>query len=53
MLATTWVQIIKCILLMVTSVVLLVAALGSFGFNPLRLLSAAAVNRLGRRTNCR
>ena len=42
MLATTWVQIVKCVLLVATSAMLLVLALFAFGFNPLALLSAAA-----------
>ena len=42
MLATTWVQIIKCVLLVITSAVLLLLALLAFGFNPLALLGAAA-----------
>ena len=42
MLATTWVQIVKCVLLVGTSAVLLVMALAAFGFDPLALLGAAA-----------
>ena len=42
MLATTWVQIIKCVLLVATSAVLLLLALTAFGFSPLAMLSAAA-----------
>ena len=42
MLATTWVQIVKCVLLVITSAVLLVLALGAFGYDPLAMLGAAA-----------
>jgi cation/acetate symporter len=41
MLATTWVQIIKCVLLVATSAVLLVLILAAFGFSSLALLDQA------------
>ena len=40
MLATTWVQIIKAVLLLGTAVVLLVLILARFHFNPLEILTA-------------
>jgi cation/acetate symporter len=42
MMATTWVQIIKAILLLSGALLLAVAALSSFSFNPLALFRAAA-----------
>ena len=42
MLATTWVQIVKAVLLLGGAFLLAVLALSRFGFNPLRLFSAAA-----------
>jgi cation/acetate symporter len=42
MLATTWVQIIKAVLLMSCGVVMTVLILERFGFNPLSLFSGAA-----------
>jgi cation/acetate symporter len=41
MIATTWVQIIKAILLLVTATVLVTWLLAKVGFNPLNLFSAA------------
>jgi len=40
MLATTWVQIVKAVLLMTAAIVLLVWVLALFGFNPLALFQA-------------
>jgi cation/acetate symporter len=42
MLATTWVQIVKCVLLVATSAALLLMVLSVFGFSPLAMLDAAA-----------
>jgi cation/acetate symporter len=42
MVATTWVQIIKAVLLLGGSTILSLMALARFGFNPLALFSAAA-----------
>src|SRR5215208_6988468 len=42
MLATTWVQIIKAVLLLVGVTILTVLVLAQFGFNPLALFAAAA-----------
>src|SRR4051812_11257760 len=42
MLATTWVQIVKAGLLLGGALLLAILALSRFGFNPLRLFSAAA-----------
>jgi cation/acetate symporter len=42
MLATTWVQIIKAILLMTATVVLSLFVLGEVGFNPIELFNQAA-----------
>ena len=42
MMATTWVQIIKAVLLLSGAFLLAVMALSRFGFNPLALFSAAA-----------
>jgi cation/acetate symporter len=42
MVATTWVQIIKAVLLLGGSTILSLMALSRFGFNPLALFSAAA-----------
>ena len=42
MLATTWVQIIKAILLMTATVVLSIFVLGEVGFNPVELFNRAA-----------
>ncbi len=41
MLATTWVQIIKAVLLLGTAIVLIVLILAQFGFNPLAVFTAA------------
>ena len=43
MLATTWVQIVKAVLLLFGALLLAVMALARFGFNPLALFGAAAV----------
>lgn len=43
MIATTWVQIIKAILLLGGTVLLALMVLAQFGFNPLALFAAAAV----------
>ena len=43
MLATTWVQIIKAIMLMIAGVVVAVAVLAKFNFNPSEILDKAAV----------
>jgi cation/acetate symporter len=42
MLATTWVQIIKAVLLMAAAAVMTLMVLGEFGFNPLTLFERAA-----------
>jgi cation/acetate symporter len=42
MIATTWVQIVKAVLLLFGAVTLALLALARFGFNPLALFSAAA-----------
>ena len=42
MLATTWVQIVKAVLLLVGALMLALMALAQFSFNPLALFSAAA-----------
>ena len=44
MLATTWVQIIKAVMLMVAGTVVAVAVLAKFNFNPAQLLDTAADN---------
>ncbi len=44
MLATTWVQIIKAVMLMIAGIVVAVAVLAKFNFNPSSLLDAAASN---------
>jgi len=43
MIATTWVQIIKAILLLGGAVLMTILVLAKFGFNPLTLFAAAAV----------
>lgn len=43
MIATTWVQIIKAILLLGGAVLMAILVLANFGFNPLALFNAAAV----------
>lgn len=43
MIATTWVQIIKAILLLGGAVIMAILVLARFGFNPLALFDAAAV----------
>lgn len=43
MIATTWVQIIKAILLLGGAVLMTILVLAKFGFNPLALFAAAAV----------
>ncbi len=47
MIATTWVQIIKAILLLSGTVVLAILVLAKFGFNPTALFAAAAEQHLG------
>lgn len=42
MIATTWVQIVKAVLLLGGALLLAVLALAQFGYNPLRLFEAAA-----------
>ena len=42
MIATTWVQIVKAVLLLVGALLLALLALARFGFNPLALFQAAA-----------
>lgn len=42
MLATTWVQVIKAVLLMVATIVLSLFVLGKVGFNPVELFNRAA-----------
>lgn len=42
MLATTWVQIIKAVLLLLGATVMVVLTLSHFGFNPLNMFAAAA-----------
>lgn len=42
MLATTWVQIIKAVLLLGGATILVILCLAQFGFNPINLLNAAA-----------
>src|SRR6478752_4646330 len=44
MLATTWVQIIKAVMLMVAGTIVAVAVLAKFNFNPSTLLDTAAKN---------
>src|SRR3954470_12421100 len=44
MLATTWVQIIKAVMLMIAGTVVAIAVLARFNFNPAQLLDAAADN---------
>ena len=44
MLATTWVQIIKAVMLMIAGTVVAVAVLAKFNFNPAELLDTAAEN---------
>ncbi|MEA2291666.1 MAG: cation/acetate symporter [Solirubrobacteraceae bacterium] len=44
MVATTWVQIVKAVLLMTAIVVMSVFALGKVGFNPVELFNRAAAN---------
>ena len=44
MIATTWVQIIKAVLLLGGALLLAMLALARFGFNPLALFQAAADN---------
>ena len=47
MIATTWVQIIKAILLLGGTVLLAILVLAQFGFNPLALFAAAAAKYKG------
>ena len=47
MIATTWVQIIKAILLLGGTVLLAILVLAQFGFNPLALFAAAATKYKG------
>ena len=42
MIATTWVQIVKAVLLLVGALLLAMLVLARFGFNPLALFQAAA-----------
>src|SRR4029078_12671792 len=42
MIATTWVQIVKAVLLLFGALILALLALSRFGFNPLALFRAAA-----------
>lgn len=44
MLATTWVQIVKAVLLLIIGAALCIAVLAHFNFNPLTLFDAAAAN---------
>ena len=44
MVATTWVQIIKAVLLMVGIVVMSMFVLGKVGFNPIELFNRAEAN---------
>ena len=44
MLATTWVQIIKAVMLMIAGIAVSVAVLAKFNFNPATLLDSAAAN---------
>ncbi len=44
MLATTWVQIVKAVLLLGTGFVLVILILAQFGFNPLAVFSAVELN---------
>ena len=44
MLATTWVQIIKAVMLMIAGIAVSVAVLAKFNFNPSTLLDTAAAN---------
>ena len=46
MIATTWVQIVKAVLLLSGALILTLLVLGRFGFNPVALFAAAA-NRYG------
>ena len=50
MLATTWVQIIKAVLLMTGIIVMSLFVLSKVGFNPIELFNRAEENRARRRT---
>ena len=53
MIATTWVQIVKAVLLMLGAAMLAVLVLARFDFNPLRLFAAAAETVWRRRARAR
>ena len=50
MVATTWVQIIKAVLLMVGIIVMSVFVLGKVGFNPIELFNKAEANKAAEST---
>ena len=53
MLATTWVQIVKAVMLMIAGVVVAVAVLAKFNFRPPVLDTAAANHEDGGRSSAR